>query len=149
MFIEVIGHVLGVVDTYTKAESLYLIHVSDISVYTLKYKSASLAVGSVDFLELTRIIFAMNPLTFPIIDLISDTEILEGAEQISVDCFPQKHFRGDPSVKVFENILAIHAVRRCRQTKEDLRIVVGKQLLIGFGCRVVEFVNADIVIEIL
>lgn len=125
MFIEVIGHVLGVVDTYTKAESLYLIHVSDISVYALKYKSASLAVGSVDLLELTRIIFAMNPLTFPIIDLISDTEILEGTEQVPVNCFPKKHLRGDPPVEVFEDVLAIHAVRCCRQTKKDLRIVVG------------------------
>ena len=59
------------VNTYTEAEAFHLIHVSDISVYALKYKSAALAVSSVYLLELARIIFPMDPLAFPIIDFIS------------------------------------------------------------------------------
>ena len=101
----------------------------------------------VDMLQLALLIATSRPFQRIQIHSIGDTEILERAEQLSVNGFRQTNFRRNTIVEVWQNALAVHTFRRSCQAQQNTRLVVGQELLVGWSCRVVELVYDDVIVK--
>ena len=131
MAIELHGHKVGMRYTDAKPESFNIVHVRDILLNTVKHECTAFDICRIDLVYLIRY-----------------TKVLEGAKQITVDCFTQKHLGGGSPIKVFQDIFAIHTVRSRRKPKQYSRLIVGQKFLIRVCRSMMEFIDYDIVIVI-
>ncbi len=106
------------------------------------------AAERIDFRQLRFIITARRPFQLVEVYGIGHTEVLEGAKQLAVYGLRQPNLGRNAVIKIAENALAIHALRRGGQAQQNLRLIVFQQLLIRGRCRVVELVHDDGIIEI-
>ena len=153
MVVEVTAHKLCMIYRYTESEAFYIIDVCYIF-QQRGHNMVSTAVGhstaeGVDMLQLALLIAAGRPLQCIQIHGIGNAKILERTQKFAVDGFRQANFRRNAIVKVRQNTLAIHTLRGSGQPKQDTRLIVSQQLLIGWSCCVVELVYNDVIVEIL
>ena len=148
MVIEIHCHIVRMGNADTETKAFYFVHVSNVFLHTLKYQRASLKIRRIDLFQFAGIISSAGPFQLAIVDFVSDSEILESAEQIPVNGLSEKHLGSGSSVKVFQNILSVHAVRSRCQSQQDLGMIVGKKLLLGICGGVVELIHADIIVVI-
>ena len=148
MAIEIRGHKVGMRYTDAKPESFDIVHIRDILLNTVKHECTALDICRIDLFQLTCVIPAACPFAFSVVYLIRYTKVLEGAKQITVDCFTQKHLGGGSPIKVFQDIFAIHTVRSRRKPKQYSRLIVGQKFLIRVCRCMMKFIDNNIVIVI-
>ena len=152
MTVEIVGHEPRMFHGDAEAQALHIVDIRHVFQQG-RYDQISTAVRhrtaqGVQIGELCPIISAVRPFQGIQIDRIRHTEILEGGQQFAVDGLRQPDLRSYTVVEVGQDALSVHALRRGGQAKQDLRLIIGQQLLIG-GCRrMMEFVHDDIVIEV-
>ena len=152
VLIEIPAHEFCVIYGNAEAEPLHVVNVRHIFQQRGHHEIGALlrrkTAHGVEIGKLGFIVAAGRPFQLVQIHRIGHAKILEGAEQLAVDGFRQTDLRRNAVVEIAENALAIHAFRRGGQTKQELRLIVFQQLLIGRRRRVMEFVHDDVIVKI-
>ena len=103
-------------------------------------RDARLVTG-VDLLEREDVVAATRPLHVRQIGAVVQPEVLEGAQQASLEGIPQPEFDGNAAIEPLEHALTVGALRSCRQAQKDLRAQMLQEAPVRRRRRMVEFVD--------
>ena len=98
-------------------------------------------VTGVDVLEREDVVAATRPLHVRQIGAVVKPEILERAQQASLEGIPQPEFDGNAAIEPLEHALTVGALGSCRQPQKDLRAQMLQQAPVRRRRRMVEFVD--------
>ena len=102
----------------------------------------------VDVLQLALLVATGRPFERIQIHRIGNAKILEWAQELSVNGFRQTDLSGDTIVEVGQDVLAVHTLWSSGQAQQNVRLIIGQELLIGRSRRVVELVHDDVIVKI-
>ena len=80
--------------------------------------------------QFTRIILAVRPFDMGEVERVFHAEIMERAEQTALDGIGQTDLGGNVPVKIRQDILSIHPLRRRREAQQDPGLEPGEQVLV-------------------
>ena len=99
-------------------------------------------------LQLALLIATGRPFERIQIHRIGNAKILEWAQELSVNGFRQTDLRCNAIMEVGQDTLAVHTLRSSSQSQQDVRLVVGQELLVSRCGGMVEFIHDDVVVKI-
>ena len=152
MVVKIAAHKLRVIDRHAEAEALHLVNVRHIFQQCRHHKVGA-AVGNspaerVDVLQLALLVATSRPFERIQIHRIGNAKILKWAQKLPINGFRQTDLRRNAVMEVWQDVLAVHTLWSSGQAQQDVRLVVGEQLLISRCSGMVEFIHDDVIVKI-
>ena len=138
------GHVLGVGDGDTEPESAHSSYIIDLVLKLSEDDAHAGVVGGVDAGEGGDVVVALAPVDMREVCLIADAEVVERAEQVGLECFPQAQLGGGAAVEpLVAYIDAVAALGGGGEAEEFGGGQVIEDAAVRRGLGVVELVDHD------
>ena len=150
--VEITVHNLRMFDGYAGAQALHLVDVDHVfQERGHQQSSATVGHGAAEGVEVKKLIFvvAAGALFQGVqIHRVGDAKILEWKQQFVVNGLGQPDFHSNPVVETKQHTLAIHTLWGGGHAQEDLRLVVGQELLIDRLRFVMKLIHHSVVVKI-
>ena len=140
-FDETLSHVAGVLDADAESQGAHGRNVGHLVVKLLEHDAGAGVVAGVDVAQRCQVVAATSPLHGLEVGSVVDAEVVERAQQVLLECFPQPQLGGDPAAEELADVDTVGAFRSGGQPDQLDRLHVVEQPSVRRGLGVMELVD--------